>query len=105
MTEKKSENQSRKSLPEAIKRVRLEREKTVKRVKELVKEQSRKISAIKSALKDGSKTVPEIAEVSGIPSHEVLWWVASLKKYGVVVEHEKRGSYFAYRVVQNDGQE
>ena len=48
------------------------------------------------ALEDGPKTVPEIAKVTVIPSHEVLWKLMGMKKYGLVVEGEERDGYYQY---------
>jgi len=60
-----------------------------------LKEQKRVIKAIRAQLQQ-PKTVPEIAEATGIPSHTVLWYVSALKKYGEVKEAEKDGGYFRY---------
>jgi len=51
---------------------------------------------IKKALEDGPRTVPEIAQRTGLPSHEVLWHLMSMKKYGSIVEGEEKGSYYEY---------
>lgn len=48
------------------------------------------------ALEDGPKTVPEVAKVTAIPSHEVLWKLMGMKKYGLVVEGEERDGYYEY---------
>jgi len=60
-----------------------------------LKEQKQIIKAIRAQLQQ-PKTVPEIAEATGIPSHKVLWYVSALKKYGEVKEAEKDGGYFRY---------
>jgi predicted Rossmann fold nucleotide-binding protein DprA/Smf involved in DNA uptake len=83
---------------EILKRMRLVRKDTVQRVAAEVKAQKKIIAALTGALGAGPKTVPEMAEATGLPPHEVLWWTASLKKYGLVTEAEKRGAYFAYRL-------
>jgi len=51
---------------------------------------------IVQALEDGPKTVPEIAKVTAIPGHEVLWKLMGMKKYGLVVEGEQRDGYYEY---------
>jgi predicted Rossmann fold nucleotide-binding protein DprA/Smf involved in DNA uptake len=48
------------------------------------------------ALEDGPKTVPEIAEVTDVPAHEVLWKLMGMKKYGLVAEGEERDGYYQY---------
>jgi len=35
-------------------------------------------------LESGPKTVPEIAEVAGLPSKDVLWWVMGCIRYNFV---------------------
>jgi DNA-binding IclR family transcriptional regulator len=44
----------------------------------------------------GNGTVPEIASATGLPTEEVLLYVATLKKYGKVAEGAKDGDYFRY---------
>lgn len=83
------------------KQLRFERSNAIKRARKLLQEQRRIVSAIERALESGPKTVPEISELTSIPTREVLWWIASLKKYGFVAEEEKRESYFAYRLIKN----
>lgn len=48
------------------------------------------------ALEDGPETVPEIAEVTGMPAHEVLWKLVGMRKYGLVAEGEERDGYYQY---------
>jgi predicted Rossmann fold nucleotide-binding protein DprA/Smf involved in DNA uptake len=49
-------------------------------------------------LQDEPKTIPEMAEALGYPSHEVLLWVMALWRYGTLVEVEKKrtAEYFQY---------
>jgi predicted Rossmann fold nucleotide-binding protein DprA/Smf involved in DNA uptake len=49
-------------------------------------------------LREEPKTIPEMAEALGYPSHEVLLWVMALWRYGTVVEVEKKRTeeYFQY---------
>jgi hypothetical protein len=35
-----------------------------------------------------------------LPASEVLWYVATLKKYGEILEGPKDGGYFRYRLGQ-----
>ena len=51
---------------------------------------------ISEALEDGPKTVPEVAKATAIPSHEVLWKLMGMKKYGLIVEGEERDGYYQY---------
>ncbi len=61
-----------------------------------MKEQKKIIERIKEQLGEGPKTVPEMASALGLPSCEIMWYVAALKKYGEVAEGEKEGGYFRY---------
>ena len=45
--------------------------------------------------------VPEIAAATGLDPASVLWYLASLKKYGEVAEGAADGSYFRYRLVES----
>lgn len=83
-----------------LKRMRTLRKDTVHRVAAQVRAQKKIIAALTGALRSGAKTVPEMAEATGLPSHEVLWWTASLKKYGIILEGEKQGAYFTYRLAE-----
>ena len=57
---------------------------------------------LKTALKAGERTVPELSAETGTPSYEVLWHVMAMKKYGAVVEGERRGDYYAYGLVSEE---
>ena len=58
--------------------------------------QTKMQKAIIQVLEDGPKTVPEVAKAAAIPSHEVLWKLMGMKKYGLVVEGEERDGYYQY---------
>jgi predicted transcriptional regulator len=51
-------------------------------------------------IRDDPKTVPEIAEVIGKPAHEVLWYIAAYRKYGIVEETGMSGDYPLYQQVK-----
>ena len=81
---------------EAMKKLRESRKSIIKKTSARVKENRKALKAIKEQLRDGAKTVPEIAEATGLASAEVLWFVATLKKYGEIFEGDKDGGYFRY---------
>jgi len=60
------------------------------------KNQNQLRKKLEGALKDGSKTIPQLASDTGIPSGEVMWHVMAMKKYGKILEHERAGDYFKY---------
>lgn len=51
---------------------------------------------IVEALGRGPQTVPEIAEATSLPSHQVLWHLMAMKKYGKLVEGQPQGDYYEY---------
>jgi len=81
---------------EAIKKLRESRKHTIKATSARVKEHKKAVHAIKEQLRDEARTVPEIARATGMESSEVLWLIATLKKYGEIIEGEKDGNYFRY---------
>ena len=93
MSEASEEKTGRK---EAMKRLRQSRKQIIKATSARVKENRKAVKAIKEQLKDEARTVPEIAEATGVASSEVLWFIATLKKYGEILEGDKDGGYFRY---------
>ena len=64
-----------------------------------VKEQDRIQAQICDYLKKGPKTVPAIAESTGVPSSTVFWHVIAMKKYGKVAESGQEGDYPKYQLI------
>ncbi|HUO99626.1 MAG TPA: hypothetical protein VMU01_13225 [Rhizomicrobium sp.] len=62
---------------------------------------------IAAVLGDGPKTIPEIAELLGAPSHEVTQWVMAMRRFGRLEEmpKPKADDYFQYKLTegQKDG--
>ncbi|MEJ2588675.1 MAG: winged helix-turn-helix domain-containing protein [Deltaproteobacteria bacterium] len=86
---------------EAMKRLRQVRKDAIKAAATRVKTQNAAVKAIKAQLKDAPKTVPEIARGADMPSSDVMWYIATLKKYGQVLESDQDGSYFRYQLAQD----
>jgi predicted Rossmann fold nucleotide-binding protein DprA/Smf involved in DNA uptake len=82
---------------EQLKQLRQERAEDNKRKAERQKEQNRLQKAVLDALADAERTVPEIAEVTGLDTQTTLWWVTALRKYNKVETAGKRGDYPTYR--------
>ena len=60
--------------------------------------------AVESALKTGPATVPQLAQATGLPAHEVLWHLAGMRKYGAAREAAQEGDYPRYeRVAASPG--
>ena len=85
---------------EALQKLRQARKPTIAAVTARVKAQKQAIAAIKKELQKGDYTVPELAAATRLPSDVVLWYIASMKKYGEVAEGQQDGSYFRYRLGQ-----
>jgi len=66
-------------------------------VREIIREEMLMRDRVLAVLGDGPKTVPEIADVLGCPSEEVMFWVMGMRKYGVVAETEEEDGYFKYQ--------
>jgi predicted Rossmann fold nucleotide-binding protein DprA/Smf involved in DNA uptake len=68
-------------------------------VREVVREEMVMHGPILEALQEGPRTIPEIAEALGCPSHEVVVWVMGMRRYGWL--REIKGSdgdgYFRYQ--------
>lgn len=69
-------------------------------VREIVREEMVMRGRILTVLRDAPHTVPEIAEAIGCPTHEVVFWVMGMRRYGWL--SEVKGSagdgYFRYQV-------
>jgi len=72
-------------------------------IREIVRDEMVMKDKILASLEDGPKTVPEIAEILGCPSHEVMCWISGIRKYGLVSESEEANEddYFLYSRVEN----
>ncbi len=95
MSDTAVENESRK---EALKALQATRRDQIAAATAKMKEQRKAVKAIKEQLAGVELTVPEIAEATGLPASEVLWYVASLKKYGEILEGPKASGYYRYRL-------
>jgi len=82
---------------EQLKYLRLQHAKTVARTQTLLKEQRRVQIEICQFIRESPKSVPEIAEAIEMPANEVLWYIASFKKYGIVVEAGMCADYPLYQ--------
>ncbi|MCL4503252.1 MAG: winged helix-turn-helix domain-containing protein [Deltaproteobacteria bacterium] len=83
---------------EALKKLKGSRKEQIAASTVRMKEQRRAVQAIKACLAESDLTVPEMAAATGLPVPEVLWYAATLKKYGEILEGAKAGSYFRYRL-------
>jgi predicted transcriptional regulator len=82
---------------ENLKRLREAHAETVEKAQALLREQKQIQREICQAIRENPKTVPEVAAAIGKPAHEVLWFMAALKKYGIVVDAGMCGDFVLYQ--------
>ena len=72
--------------------------------REIIREEPLMHRPILHALAAGPMTLPEIAEVIGQPSDEVVFWVMGMRRYGSVVElpDPTDEGYFRYSVAAQE---
>ena len=97
--------EEKKAQKEAMKELRKIRKQFIKSSAARLKEQNKTIKMIKEQIKDDPKTVPEISQAAGIPSSDVMWYIATMKKFGEVLEAEQDESYFRYGLADSGGDE
>ena len=95
-------NQNKEARKEAMKQLRASRRETIAKASAMMKEQKKDIRAIKEFLKDRDATIPEIAGKTGLTTDKTLWYIATMKKYGQMVEAEKEGAFFNYSLNESN---
>ena len=95
MSDTSAANEARK---EALKKLKAARKGQITAATAKMKEQRKAVKAIKEQLAEAELTVPEIAAATGLAASDVLWYVASLKKYGEILEGPKDSGYYRYRL-------
>jgi predicted Rossmann fold nucleotide-binding protein DprA/Smf involved in DNA uptake len=83
-----------------LKQLRDEHHETVAQVQALLKEQKDIRRQLAQAMGDEPKTVPEIADASGLPAEQVLWHIIAMKKYDLVIETGQSDDYYLYQQVK-----
>ena len=84
-----------------MKALRQKRKAAIDRARKAIKAQNKDIKAIRQAImEEGGRTIPEIAETTGVPASRVLLYVATLKKYGMAAEGAKDGDFFRYELAE-----
>jgi predicted Rossmann fold nucleotide-binding protein DprA/Smf involved in DNA uptake len=54
--------------------------------REVIREEPLMRARILAAVHDGPRTVPEIAAAIGAPTHETVFWVMGMRRYGWLAE-------------------
>ena len=81
------------SRSEMLKQLRTKHSASVERTQALLKVQKHVQQEVCRVLRERPKTVPEVATEIGMPAEKVLWYIASFKKYGLVIENGMCGDY------------
>lgn len=79
-----------------MKMLRAQRKEAVDRASAIARDRHKELKAVRGHLTEASATVPEIAQAVGLSPDTVLWLVASMKKFGELVEVEKDGDFYRY---------
>ena len=90
------------SRSEMLKKLRTQHAESVERTQALLKEQKHMQQELCAFFREKPRTVPEAAQATGIPADKVLWFVAAMKKYGVVVEAGMCGDYPLYKKAEEN---
>ena len=73
-------------------------------VREIVRDEHIMRRPILRALEGGPLTVPEIAEAIDRPTHEVVFWVMGMRKYGYLAETKETNDdgFYLYAAVERE---
>jgi hypothetical protein len=73
-------------------------------LREVIREEPIMRARILELLEAEPRTVPELAAAMGCPTHEVLYWIMGMRRYGRV--REVKGvtdeGYFRYEPIEKD---
>ena len=82
-----------------LRKVREERKASVEKATAEWKASNATRKRIAETMKSTPRTVPEIAQLSGVAAHDVLWHVMAMKKFGAVLEVGQEDGYYQYQLV------
>jgi len=73
-------------------------------LREIVREEPVMRPQILALLREGPRTVPEIAAAIGCPTHEVVFWVMGMRRYGYLreVKGPTDEGYFRYEALERE---
>jgi hypothetical protein len=72
--------------------------------REIVRDEHLMRREILKAVESGPLTVPEIADAVGRPTHEVVFWVMGMRKYGYLSEIKEANDdgFFLYQAAERE---
>jgi hypothetical protein len=73
-------------------------------IREIIRDEQFMRARILKVLEAGPLTIPEIAAALDKPTHEVVFWVMGLRKYGWVAEIKEVNDdgYFPYQAIERE---
>ena len=83
-----------------LKRLREEHKETVTRTQALLKEQKAIRKQICQTMREQPKTVPEVADSTGMPNDQLLWHITAMKKYNLIAEIGMGESFYQYQLME-----
>jgi len=95
-TEDHDKNKGHDAKKAAMKKLRVQRKSIITQASATMKKQKKEMTAIKDFLKVQAATIPDIAAGIDMPTDKTLWYMATMKKYGQIVEGQKQGAFFLY---------
>lgn len=81
---------------EALKALRAERQEWIAEASARVRQDAKALKSVRARLAEGAATPPEVAKATGLAEDRALWLMATLRKFGEIVEAEKEGSHYRY---------
>jgi hypothetical protein len=81
---------------EKLKQAKSKRGPVPQHILDAMKESNRIQKAILEALGSEVKSIPELAEATGIPTKDIFWHVNALRKYNKIHDVKKQGDFFTY---------
>jgi hypothetical protein len=88
------------SRSELLRRLRAANPTGVARARALLKRQKHVQDGIVRILREKPRTVPEAAAALDLEPREVLWYLAAMRKYNLVVESGMSGDYPVYQLAE-----
>jgi hypothetical protein len=72
--------------------------------REVIRDEHLMRRPILEALAAGPLTIPEIAEAINKPTHEVVYWVMGMRKYGHIAEIKEATDegFYLYQIVEKE---
>ncbi len=76
----------------------------IRELREVIREEPIMRARILDLLESEPRTVPELAAAMGYPTHEVLFWIMGMRRYGRVreVKGVSDEGYFRYESIEKD---